>query len=86
MCYWLLEDAGGGGKGGSGEGGGGGAGGGGGKTPEWSSEVVNARGQRYLKRYLEAVEIMSANGPGSVGYGWDTARATELLSSLQARA
>ena len=48
-------------------------------------KAVNARGQGYLKRYLEAVEIMSANGPGSVGYGWDTTRATELLSSLQAR-
>ena len=48
-------------------------------------KAVNARGQGYLKRYLEAVDIMSANGPGSVGYGWDTTRATELLSSLQAR-
>jgi hypothetical protein len=38
------------------------------------------RGQGYLKRYIKAVETMSA---GSVGYGWDTDRAKLLLVSLQ---
>lgn len=41
------------------------------------------RGVGYLQRYLSAVEIMSAQGPGSVGYGWDTVRAQELLKGLQ---
>ena len=41
------------------------------------------RGVGYLKRYLSAVEIMSEQGPGSVGYGWDMARAQELLKSLE---
>ena len=43
------------------------------------------RGQGYLKRYLTAVETMSAGGPGSVGYGWDTKRASDLLAELESK-
>jgi len=52
-------------------------------VPSDGSVGYRERGVRYLKRYLTAVEIMSANGPGSVGYGWDTLRASDLLSRLE---